>query len=423
MTGAPGGTADVGASSETADVGTAGETADVEAIQWESLDGNRRLASRRTKAFVGVVGLVVAAFLYDYLVGTAGEPTVEWWDVSLLDWLFLLSLAVFAFYVVVPLARKPRMTRHYWRQLRSDWLATASFAYVCLFFLAGLFGPILAEPLRDYMLANDPGYLGMSTKQPPVGFARYVTQPSLCAGPVTNNMCQGTWLHPLGTTVAGQDVALSILRGSRVALQIALITSMLVVPLATVVGTVAAHFGGRVDEALMRYVDVQQAVPAFFVYLIARALYSDVELVLLILIFGLLNWGGIARLVRSEALQTSEAQYVQAARSAGSSRLQVVRRHLVPNVSSTMVTAVTLQVPTLVIIETTLSFLELGPISDYESWGYLIRGAMHSGHFPTWLWWQSGSTIVVLVLTTVSFNVLGDALRDVLDPRVDGVSA
>jgi len=402
--------------------GPAARATDVESVDWDSLDGSRRLASRRTKAFLGVVGLLVAAFLYDHLVVPAGEPPVEWWDVTLLDWLFLLSLAVFAFYVVAPLVQKPRLARYYWDQLRTDWLATASLVYIGLFFLAGLVGPVLAGPLREYMVAHDPGYLGISAKQPPVGFERYVNNPSLCAGPVEGNMCQGTWLHPLGTTVAGKDVALSILRGSRVALQIALITSMLVVPLATAVGTVAAHYGGRVDEVLMRYVDVQQAVPAFFVYLVARALYSDVELVLLILIFGLLNWGGIARLVRSDTLQTSEAQFVQAARAAGSSRLQVVRRHLVPNVSSTVVTAVTLQIPTLIVIETTLSFLKLGPISAYDSWGYLIRGAMHNPSFPTFLWWQSGSTIVVLVLTTLSFNVLGDALRDVLDPRVEGVS-
>ncbi|WP_440006779.1 ABC transporter permease [Halomicrococcus sp. SG-WS-1] len=392
-----------------------------ESVRWEALDDDRRLATPRTWAFVGTVVALLVAFLYDYVVLPERQATFAWWDVSLLDWLFLLALVVFAFYVVVPLARNPRMTRYYWRQLRTDRLATASFVYVCLFFLAGLFGPVLAAPVEEYMLARDGAYGGMSSVQPPVGFTTSVFATSNCVGAVTNDVCHGTWLHPLGTTGAGRDVALLILRGSRVALQIALITSMLVVPLATIVGTVAAYFGGRVDETLMRYVDVQQAIPPFFVYLVARTMYH-VELALMILIFGLLNWGGVARLVRSEALQKRDAQFVQAARNAGCSRLAIVRRHIVPNVSSTVLTAVTLQVPTLIIVETTLSFLKLGPLTAYRSWGYVIQTAMFSEYFPTWLWWQSGATVLVLVLTTVSFNVLGDALRDVLDPRVEGVN-
>jgi peptide/nickel transport system permease protein len=186
------------------------------------------------------------------------------------------------------------------------------------------------------------------------------------------------------------------------------------VPIATVVGTTAAYFGGRVDSLLMRYVDLQQVIPAFFVYLVVQFLYGG-SVFLLVLVFGLLNWGGVARLVRSDALEEVESGYVKAAESAGHGRLRIVRRHLLPNVSSTVLTAVTLQIPTLLIIEATVSYLDLGARTQL-TWGLLIAGGFTENTFPS-QWWIAASPVLALILTTVSFSVLGDALRDALDLR------
>jgi peptide/nickel transport system permease protein len=195
---------------------------------------------------------------------------------------------------------------------------------------------------------------------------------------------------------------------------VALITATLLVPIATVVGTVAATVGGWVDAVLMRYVDVQQAVPAFFIYIVAQFLYYP-SLALMVGVFGLLNWGGMARLVRADALRTREEGFVLAAKSSGNSPLRVVRRHIVPNVSTTILTAVTLQIPTLIIIEATLSYLVLGDPRVY-SWGQMVGVGMRE--FPTY-WWVPTMPVVALLLTVVSLNVLGDALRDAFDPEAN----
>jgi peptide/nickel transport system permease protein len=262
------------------------------------------------------------------------------------------------------------------------------------------------------------GRYGIPIYQPPVGFGVSEHAATVCSGSVSDGKCWGTFLHPLGTTNTGKDVLAFVAQGARIELKLAFVSGMILVPVATVVGTVAAQFGGRVDSLLMRYVDLQQVIPAFFVYLVAQFLYGG-SLLLMVVVFGLLNWGGVARLVRSEALKKRETGYVKAAQAAGSSRLAVVRRHLMPNVANAVVTAITLQIPMLLVIETTLSYLGLGPMQG-QSWGYLIETNIHDKNFPTLVWWSVAAPVGFLVATVVSLNLLGDALRDVLDPRTDG---
>jgi peptide/nickel transport system permease protein len=375
-----------------------------EPIDWDDVSGRRRLMTRRTGAFCIMVSLLGCWFFYDYVIVPPGKPTIGQWNATALDWLFGLSLLVFVFYLLVPLVQNRRLTRRYWRQLRTNPLAVASLGYLCLFFLLGLFGPLIV---------GQPGATSTTIDQPPVGVSISTFAAGHCVGEVSNGMCHGTLRHPFGTTLGGVDVLTAVIAGMRVALELALIATMLLVPLATVVGTVAAYIGGWVDEILMRYVDIQQVIPAFFVYIIAQFLYGP-SLLLLVVIFGLLNWGGTARLVRSETLQKRETGYVRAAKNTGADELHVIRQHLLPNVSNTVITAVTLQIPLLIIMEATLSYLGLGDTTVY-SWGTLI--ALGMNRFPSF-WWTATFPIVLLVCTTVSFSLFGDALRDVLDPQL-----
>lgn len=372
-----------------------------ETVEWS--DTGRPAPDPRTTAFaVAVLGLGLL-FAYDRFVVPPRTPIAGEWDPASIDWLFYLSLLVATFYLVVPLYRNRPLTRYYWDQLRTDRLAVASLAYLGLFVVVGALGPVVVgEP----SLTAAPSFQPPAFASVPSGFV------GRCAGPVVDGRCHGTLAHPFGTAGNGYDVLVYVVGGMRVALEVALVTATLLVPLATAVGTVAAHFGGWVDEVLMRYVDVQQVVPPFFVYIIAHFVYGG-SLLLFVTIFGVLNWGGIARLVRSEALQKNEAVYVAAARSAGAGRLLVVRRHLVPNVSSTVVTAVTLQVPTLILFEATVSFLDLAA-PGVPSWGNVIANGMQG--FPVY-WWIATVPAAFVFATVVSFNLLGDALRDVLDPR------
>ncbi|MFC5971153.1 ABC transporter permease [Halomarina salina] len=387
-----------------------------EAIEWDAEGSRRRLGLQGTATLavlvLGVLGYVYETHLLDGddLVPPNGGLVELTWPISTVDWLFVVALGLFAVNTVVPLWRNPDRARRYWRRLRADRLGSAAAAYLAVFFVLGLFGPILlGSPTIDKAIAF----------QPPVLFTIDARTPNVCVGPVFLSRCVGTMAHPLGTTYEGKDVLLMVIMAMRITLQVGVIAAAIIVPVATAVGTAAGYLGGWVDDVLMRYVDVQQAIPAFLVYIVAIFVYGR-SLFLIVVVFGLFSWGGVARMVRSEVLQRREEMYAMAARSAGASHFQVVRRHILPNVSGTVVTATTLQVPAIVLAEAALSFLRLGK-STLPSFGDLIAGGS-IGAILRWTdfteaWWIATIPAVFLALTVLSFGLLGDAMRDVLDPR------
>jgi peptide/nickel transport system permease protein len=388
-----------------------------ERIDWEETGGGR--LSVRGGATLATAGALAAVFLYDYLLLGSGQPTVRVglpvsvpgigttyaWDVSQLDWLFVTTLAVGVLYVAWPLYRNRRLTAYYWRQFRKNRLAVASLWYLAAVFLLGTLGPVfLATPelalLQKY--------------QPPVFFTVDNAVPIRCLGEVANGACHGTWRHPLGTTGDGKDVLVLIVYGMQVSMKIGLITTLLVISIGTAVGAAAAYLGGMIDELLMRYVDIQLVFPTFLLYLLLVYLFGG-SLFMFIVIFGLTSWGGIARLVRAEALQLREEPYVMASNSAGASAVHVIRRHIVPNVSSSVITAATLAIPGYILFEAALSFLQLGD-PTIPSWGQVI--AAGRGDLDT-AWWISTLPGFFLFFTILAFSFLGDALRDALDPRTE----
>jgi peptide/nickel transport system permease protein len=197
-----------------------------------------------------------------------------------------------------------------------------------------------------------------------------------------------------------------------ISMQVGLIGMFLQLLIASVVGLSAAYFGGYVDEVLMRYVDIQITFPTFFLYLLVVFLFGG-SLFLMIVVFGVLGWGDIARIVRSEALQRREEAYVVAAESAGASSRWTIRRHLLPNVSNSVITAATLVIPGLILAEAALAFLGLGDPS-IPSWGEIIADGRTDLDRA---WWISTLPGVFLFLTILALYFLGDALRDALDPR------
>ncbi|WP_254536868.1 ABC transporter permease [Halomarina litorea] len=378
-----------------------------EDIDWDSERSAPRVGWRTGATVAVLLGVVAVLFADQHGLGPTDQLN---WTVTRIDWLFSLSLALFVVHVVVPLARDRERALGYWQQLREDSLASAAAAYISVFFLLGLVGPlVLGTPVIGKKVAF----------QPPVLFSIDARVPYECVGPVVASRCVGTMAHPLGTTFEGKDVLLMVVMAMRITLQVGLISATIIVPVATVVGTVAGYVGGWVDDVLMYYVDVQQAIPAFLVYIVAIFLFGR-SLFLIVLVFGLFSWGGVARLVRSEVLQRREELYARAARTAGASHLQVVRRHVLPNVSGTVITATTLQIPAIVLAEAALAYLRLSR-STLPSFGDIIAGGT-IGAVLRWTdfvqaWWIATIPAVFLALTVLSFGVLGDALRDVLDPR------
>jgi peptide/nickel transport system permease protein len=378
-----------------------------EDVDWEEL-GRSGVTNLTTQSLgfglsLLVIGVALAA---DFLLVPDGQPTLTTpfeWDVTQLDWLTIATLVTVVFYGAYPLYDNPRMTRRYWREFKKNRAAVLSGVYLAFVFGLGLVGPLFVAKPELNVLAQ---------YQPPVYLDVPQSVVGTCVGPVTNGLCQGTWQYPLGTTGQGKGILKSVIYGMRVSLQVGLITPLIIVVIGTAVGTAAAYSGGIVDEVLMRYVDIQLTFPTFFLYLLLLYLYGG-TLFLLILIFGITSWGSTARLVRSEALQRREEEYIQAAQSAGASEFWVIRKHLVPNVSNTVITNASLLVPSLILFEAAFSFLGLGD-PTVPSWGQVI--ASGRSDIDT-AWWISTIPGVFLFTTVLALNFVGDALRDALDPR------
>lgn len=375
-----------------------------EDINWSEVDAEKTGLSRRTLAFSAVFLLYAAAVARDVFL-SPDAATVAALDISLseADWLYVGTILVLVFYVVLPLYENPRMAAYYWREFRKNRAAVVSLAYLGVIFVVGAVGPLFIEtPTVEPELQY----------QPPVFSSVESTVPLECVGEVSDGRCHGSWEYPLGTTHEGKDILTMVVYGMLVSMQVGLTATLLVVLIASVVGISAAYFGGLVDEALMRYVDIQITFPTFFLYLLAMYLFGG-SLLLMILIFGLLGWGGIARIVRSEALQRREEEFVLAAKAAGARGRWTMRKHLLPNVSNSVITAATLLIPGFILFEAALAFLDLGD-PTVPSWGQVIAdGRDEIGR----AWWISTLPGFFLFFTILAFNFLGDALRDALDPR------
>lgn len=378
-----------------------------EDVDWDALERPALAGlSPRTRGYLLSVAAIAALLAYDFLLVADGEPTLAApfvRDVTQLDWLTLLALTTVAFYGVYPLYDDPRTARRYWREFRKNRVAVYSAGYLAVVFGAGLVGPLLVTKPELNVFAQ---------YQPPAFLATPESTVGTCVGAVENGLCHGTWTYPLGTTGQGKGILSLVIYGMRTSLQVGLITPLIIVVIGTAVGTVAAHFGGGVDEALMRYVDLQQTFPTFFLYLLLLYLFGG-TLFLLIVIFGVTSWGSTARLVRSEGLQRRDEGYMRAARSAGASEWWIIRAHLVPNVSNTVITNASLLVPSLVLFEAAFSFLGLGD-PTVPSWGGVI--ASGRSDLDT-AWWISTIPGAFLFTTVLALNFVGDALRDALDPR------
>jgi len=409
-----------------------GGRATFEEIDWEEIEATASTRSPRQLAWLAVVGVYSVALgldlyarygaaVYARVVGLATGTDHTAVDapgwvpapgpaefavvgtVDGVDWLWSLTLLVGLFYVVIPLYENPRMTRYYWQEFRKNKAAVIALCYLAVIFLIGLVVPRVVPP---------PEVQPLLQYQPPVWGAVPETVPIECVGPVSDGLCQGTWTHPFGTTHQGKDILVSVIYGMEISMQVGLIGMFLQLLIAAAVGLSAAYFGGYVDETLMRYVDIQITFPSFFLYLLVVYLFGG-SLFLMIIVFGVLGWGGIARIVRSEALQRREEEYVLAAESAGASSLWTIRRHLLPNVSNSVITAATLVIPGLILAEAALAFLGLGD-PTIPSWGDIIADGRTDLNRA---WWISTLPGVFLFLTILAFNFLGDALRDALDPR------
>ncbi len=224
----------------------------------------------------------------------------------------------------------------------------------------------------------------------------------------------GTLKYPLGTDNLGRDVLARILHGSRVSLLVGCLSVMLAEVAGIILGLISGYYGGRTDSIIMRIADIFMAYPFMLLTISIIAVLGN-SIFNLILVLGLSDWVTYARTVRGSTLSLKEKEFVKAARSLGTRNITIIRRHILPNVLSPLLVLGTVRVANIIIWESGLSFLGMGVPPPRPTWGRMLaEGRVYIADS----WWLVTLPGLAIMLTILSINLLGDGLRDALDPRL-----
>jgi peptide/nickel transport system permease protein len=272
-------------------------------------------------------------------------------------------------------------------------VAIGSIAVIC-----GLVIVALAAPLISRVVGHGPDTqyrtIGLTPEGLPVGPSR-------------------TFL--LGTDNLGRDILVRIAYGARISLLVGVVSTVMAVVTGVVVGLVAGFYGGGVDTVLARFMDVVLSFP-FLLFAIALVAVVGPSLRVAILVIAFFSWAAVGRVIRGQTLSLREREFVEAARSLGESNLRIMFVDLLPNLSAPILVYTTLLIPVAIVFEATLSFLGLGVVPPTPSWGGMLADSLQ---YYQVAWWFVLFPSLALLATTLSFNLVGDSIRDALDPNAD----
>jgi len=292
--------------------------------------------------------------------------------------------------VLVGVRSSPRATWEFWRFLRRRKIPVYAVVILVVLVIAGL-GALAWTP-------HDPRFGSLAhSLRPPLGFDGALKQ------------------FPLGTDFQGRDILSRMLAGSTITLVVLAIVTLGSTTFGTFMGLLAGYFGGWIDIIIMRVVDIKFAIPALIIALvIAATLGPSIRNVILVIV--IVSWAGYARQVRGEVLSQKERDYVLAVRAMGATNMRIMVRHILPNVMATILVLATLQAGTVILTEASLSFLGVGVPPPAPAWGVIISNGR--SWMPLGAWWISVIPGVAMAMTILSLNMLGDWVRDVLDPTL-----
>src|SRR5262249_47334585 len=220
--------------------------------------------------------------------------------------------------------------------------------------------------------------------------------------------------HLLGTDELGRDTLSRLMFGARISLSIGILVQGIYVLIGGTIGLVAGYAGGRVDNLLMRFTDIWYAFPDLLFVLVLVSVFSP-SIFSIFVAIGIVNWVGLARLVRGQVLSIKEKEFVESARAVGSSQLKIVLRHLVPNALGPVLITLTFGIPAAIFLEAALSYIGVGIQPPTPSWGVMISDAYQATYASPW---EVVCAATGIAMTMLSFTFIGDGLRDALDPRM-----
>lgn len=306
-----------------------------------------------------------------------------------------------------------------WRRLKQNKLAMAGLAVIALLMVMAVIGPSLTPySYADQVLTlknKPPGYtyyVKLEERGP--GFSSKVIQHSEQPIAPEDGYRIEKRSFIFGSDTLGRDLFTRVWYGARISLLIGFVTAFLVFVIGVVYGGISGYLGGWVDEVMMRVVEVISAVP-FLLYVILLMMIMKPGLQTIMVALGLVYWLPMARLVRGQILALKEQEYVLAARTLGAGTWRILLKHLIPNTMGPIMVYVTLSIPEAIFTEAWLSFLGLGVGAPFASWGSLASDGIESIRSHAW---QLFFPAMFISLTMLAFNVLGDGLRDALDPRL-----
>ncbi len=219
--------------------------------------------------------------------------------------------------------------------------------------------------------------------------------------------------HPFGTDTVGRDILARTIQGGQISLLIGLTAAFLEIFLGVIIGAIAGYYGGWLDSVLMRFTEAMLIIPQIFLLIVMATIFGG-SVTMIILIIAFTSWMTVARIVRAEFLSIKENEFVLAARAIGTPTRQIIFRHILPNSVAPIVVAATLGVANAILNEAYISFLGLGVQPPTATWGNMLDGSYNYIENAAWLWIFPG---LLILLTVLSINFLGDGLRDALDPR------